>query len=65
MNPSNSRRSRFQTLEVQKAAYIHVHTLLIVNVRDADFGNYTCLARSSVESAKEVVELQSECFKVE
>ncbi len=60
VNPSNSRRSRFQTLEIEKAPYIHVHTLLIMDVRPTDFGNYTCFARSSVETAKEVVLLQRE-----
>ncbi len=59
MNPSNSRRSRFQTSEVQKAPYIHVNTLTILDVRPYDFGNFTCFARSSVETAREVVTLQS------
>ena len=42
-----------------QAPYIHVNTLLIFDVRPSDFVNYTCFARSSVESAREVVSLQS------
>ena len=61
LNPGNSRRSRFQTLEVELAPYVHVNTLMIGDVRKSDFGNYTCVARSSIETAREVVALQGAC----
>ena len=58
VNPSGSVRSRFKIVEIEKAPYIHVNTLFIGDVRPIDFGNYTCLARSAVETAKEVISLR-------
>ncbi len=55
----------FSPLCQKKAPYIHVNTLTIYDVRAFDFGNYTCFARSSVESAREVVSLQSKQKKSE
>eukprot|EP00095_Tigriopus_kingsejongensis_P010050 maker-scaffold99_size374999-snap-gene-0.22 protein:Tk10050 transcript:maker-scaffold99_size374999-snap-gene-0.22-mRNA-1 annotation:"PREDICTED: lachesin-like" len=54
INPSH----KFQPLEFKESPYSMLMTLVVKDMRPADLGNYTCVARNSMGSVKGTVSLQ-------
>ena len=56
INPSR----RFRPTEEAESLYTYLMTLTIIDVKESDFGNYSCQARNSLGTIMGTIELQSE-----
>ena len=55
INPSR----RFRPTEDVESVYTFLMTLTIIDVKESDFGNYSCQARNSLGTATGTIELLS------